>query len=68
MNCERFISMTPQERDIFFMELIHAVSSDPVCMLTAQGMIRGAKDRGVFDNVKFYPERETLKIDTICHY
>lgn len=57
-NCQDYQRLSTQEKTEMIGQIVHAMQNDPVAFITCRGIINGCKARGVFDNVKFMPERE----------
>lgn len=53
---EAFNELTPHEKQIFFSKIIHAINNDDFALFYADCIIKGAEQKGLFNNVKFGTE------------
>lgn len=58
MLCEKYSRLTPVERVMLIGKLLHAMQSDNDFFDSSVRIIRAAKKKGLFDNVKILPQLE----------
>jgi len=56
MHCNKYKSLTKEERDLLTAKLLHAISADDTFFIMAQRMVHRATEGGLYDNVKFGEE------------
>lgn len=62
MLCEKYDRLTPVERVMLIGELLHAMQSDNEFFDKSVKIVRTAKRKGLFDNVKILPNLNEDKI------
>ena len=58
MLCEKYERLLPIERVVLIGKLLHAMQSDSEFFDKSVRIIRAAKKRGLFDNIKILPNLE----------
>lgn len=59
MICDKFSNLSVLERILFIGELTHACMNDNEMYDKGVEIIKEAKDKGFFDNVKIMPTKDT---------
>lgn len=59
MNCESFLKLDNFEQSLYIGKLIHACQSDNELFAQGERLIESAKQKGLFERVKIYPNHQT---------
>lgn len=65
MICKEYSELSPLEQSYYVGKLIHAVQNDSTFFEIGKSLIEYAENEGVFDKVKFHPERKLELTETV---